>query len=243
MAYVKTTWVAGVTPLSAANLNHLEEQYDDADAELSTHEVLNTGVHGIGGSTFATAATLATHAALTATHGVGGTIADVAQIAATKLDDFATPDDNTDLDSSTTEHGLLRKLDNVATNFLNGQGGWAVPPGQAALTIAETEAFASAAAPTSWTDLDLSAIVGSNVALVMLKVSQSSTASCTMAFRKNGDTEEHFPGADLNMGAGAADVKQSAFAIIMVITDSSGIIEWRAQSGATSTVDVIAYVK
>lgn len=46
-----------------------------------------------------------------------------------KLDDFATPDDNTDLDSSTSEHGLLKKLDNVATNFLNGQGAWSEPVG------------------------------------------------------------------------------------------------------------------
>lgn len=48
---------------------------------------------------------------------------------AIKLDDLATPDDNTDLNASTTRHGLLRKLDNVATNFLNGQGGWTVPAG------------------------------------------------------------------------------------------------------------------
>ena len=33
MAYVKTTWVAGVTILSAVNMNHLEEQYDDAIAD------------------------------------------------------------------------------------------------------------------------------------------------------------------------------------------------------------------
>lgn len=41
-----------------------------------------------------------------------------------KLDDWATPDDNTDLNASTTRHGLLRKLDNTATNFLDGTGAW-----------------------------------------------------------------------------------------------------------------------
>lgn len=46
-----------------------------------------------------------------------------------KLDDLATPDDVVDLNSSTTEHGLLKKLDNTATNFMNGQGNWAVPAG------------------------------------------------------------------------------------------------------------------
>lgn len=46
---------------------------------------------------------------------------------AIKLDDLAAPDDNTDLNASTTVHGLLRKLSNVATEFLNGQGAWTTP--------------------------------------------------------------------------------------------------------------------
>lgn len=48
---------------------------------------------------------------------------------AVKLDDLAAPDDNTDLNASTTKHGLLRKLDNDATHYLDGQGGWTVPAG------------------------------------------------------------------------------------------------------------------
>lgn len=53
-----------------------------------------------------------------------------------KLDDLAAPDDNTDLNSSTSKHGLLPKLDNIATNFLNGQGSWAAPAGGGGATIA-----------------------------------------------------------------------------------------------------------
>lgn len=41
-----------------------------------------------------------------------------------KLDDFGSPDDNTDLNASTSAHGLCPKLDNDVTHFLNGQGGW-----------------------------------------------------------------------------------------------------------------------
>lgn len=44
-----------------------------------------------------------------------------------KLDDFGTPDDNTDLNATTGHHGLLPKLSGVATQFLNGNGGWTVP--------------------------------------------------------------------------------------------------------------------
>lgn len=46
-----------------------------------------------------------------------------------KLDDLAAPDDNTDLNASASAHGLLPKLSNVATEFLNGQGSWATPAG------------------------------------------------------------------------------------------------------------------
>jgi hypothetical protein len=46
-----------------------------------------------------------------------------------KLDDLAAPDDNTDLNASTAKHGLLRKLDNNAAHFLDGQGNWSTPGG------------------------------------------------------------------------------------------------------------------
>jgi len=48
---------------------------------------------------------------------------------ARKLDDLAAPDDNTDLNATDGRHGLLPKLSWVATQFLNGQGGWTVPAG------------------------------------------------------------------------------------------------------------------
>ncbi len=54
---------------------------------------------------------------------------DAAAIAAAKtvkLDDFATPDDNTDLDFDTTRHGLTPKGTNVG-NFLKDDGSWADP--------------------------------------------------------------------------------------------------------------------
>ncbi len=45
-----------------------------------------------------------------------------------KLDDLIVSDDNTDLNASTSKHGLLKKLSNVATEYLNGQGNWSTPP-------------------------------------------------------------------------------------------------------------------
>jgi hypothetical protein len=48
-------------------------------------------------------------------------------ITATKLDDLAAPDDNTDLNATAAAHGLLPKLSNVVTEFLNGTGVFSVP--------------------------------------------------------------------------------------------------------------------
>jgi hypothetical protein len=46
-----------------------------------------------------------------------------------KLDDFGTPDDNTDLDVSIAQHGLCPKLPNDATKYLDGEGNYTVPAG------------------------------------------------------------------------------------------------------------------
>ena len=64
--------------------------------------------------------------------GLSGLLADDqhvldAEVKLIKLDDFAVPDDNTDLNASTAKHGLLKKLSNVVTQFLNGQGSWSTP--------------------------------------------------------------------------------------------------------------------
>lgn len=45
-----------------------------------------------------------------------------------KLDDLAAPDDNTDLNATTGQHGLLPKLGGGTTNFLRADGTWATPP-------------------------------------------------------------------------------------------------------------------
>lgn len=50
-------------------------------------------------------------------------------IAGTKLDDLLTPDDNTDLNASTSAHGLLPKLSGNTAHYLRGDGAFATPPG------------------------------------------------------------------------------------------------------------------
>ncbi|MDD5367453.1 MAG: hypothetical protein PHQ40_00345 [Anaerolineaceae bacterium] len=45
---------------------------------------------------------------------------------ATKLDDLAAPDDNTDLNASTVKHGLMQRYPGGTTTFLRADGAWVV---------------------------------------------------------------------------------------------------------------------
>ena len=49
-----------------------------------------------------------------------------------KLDDLEPPDDNTDLNASTSKHGLLPKLGGGTVNYFRADGTWNAPPGGAA---------------------------------------------------------------------------------------------------------------
>jgi hypothetical protein len=68
--------------------------------DVSAHDVATTGVHGVG----------------------AGTIAKTADITATKLDDLATPDANTDLNANTTNHGLLLQATAPGAGLMNFVG-------------------------------------------------------------------------------------------------------------------------
>lgn len=70
---------------------------------------------------------------------------------AIKLDDFAAPDDNTDLDATTGAHGLLPKLGGGTTNFLRADGTWAAPAGGGGGFTAYEEEFTAAAGANEFT--------------------------------------------------------------------------------------------
>jgi hypothetical protein len=78
-------------------------------------EVSVAGLSGL----LADAQTPAVHAA---SHKTGGGDA-------IKLDELAAPTDVTDLNATAAAHGLLRKLTNVSTEFLNGAGAFSTPAG------------------------------------------------------------------------------------------------------------------
>jgi len=80
----------------------------------------------------------------------------------------------------------------------------------------------SGVGPGTHTDLDLSSVVGSRKALVILRITKDATAgNDNYNFRTNGQTGN----APAN-GIGWITLGASAMGYVEVITDSSGIIEW-----------------
>ncbi len=91
---------------------------------ITAHEADMTNVHGIA-DTSALALTTnhpsnATFNDHSARHESGGGDA-------IKIDDLSAPDDNTDLNATTSAHGLLPKLGGGSTNFLRADGTWSAP--------------------------------------------------------------------------------------------------------------------
>lgn len=76
---------------------------------------------------------------------------------AIKLDDLAAPDDNTDLNASSSAHGLLRKLSGSASDVLKGDGSWgSVSAGWTTITKTTTESRQSDTALTNDSTLQFS---------------------------------------------------------------------------------------
>jgi len=75
---------------------------------------------------------------------------------AIKLDDLESPDDNTDLNVSTSKHGLCPKAPNDTTKFLRGDGAWGVPAGGGSEYLFRDQ-FADASIHESWITHNLNA--------------------------------------------------------------------------------------
>lgn len=152
-----------------------------------------------------------------------------------------TADGDIAIRSSGAPAALHKGSDGEILTLVSGLPAWAAA--LAVLTVAETEVF-DGTSPTSWTDLDLSSVVGANVALVMLKVLSTGEGE-VKAFRKNGDTDESYSGGGsdyVSWGVSTVDTK-TIYTNVIVVTDAAGKIEWRTQTAETLTLDVIAFIK
>ena len=100
----------------------------------------------------------------------------------------------------------------------------------------------SGTAPTSWTDRDLSSVVGSRRALVLLRVHNGGSSATNYRFRPNG--AGWLPGydADASPTIFSTRVLGGGDGFVWVMTDASGIIEWDADQASSTTLYVEAYI-
>ena len=99
--------------------------------------------------------------------------------------------------------------------------------------------------PLTWTDLDLSGVVGSNSAWVILSIHANSDINA-VAVRKNGDTTEYYnAAADASaQGMALAHHASTNAVVLSSLTDNAGVIEWISETAvANATVTVISYIK
>lgn len=104
-----------------------------------------------------------------------------------------------------------------------------------------TEVF-DATSSTSYTDLDLSSYVGSNAALVYLKVKQTGTTVYNVYMRTNGDTDSASESTIDPYGCNSGRVRQDEFVNLVLVTDSNGIIEWRTSTAAATVITLVGYI-
>lgn len=93
--------------------------------------------------------------------------------------------DNTTANSSTGAHGFLKKLDNNASNYMNGQGGWTVPAGSIIIS-AGTQTIAGAAAQTLTLTLPRALAVG-EMLMFWASLKNAIAGTTVISFIVNGD--------------------------------------------------------
>lgn len=82
-----------------------------------------------------------------------------------KLDDLATPDDNTDLNASVSRHGLLLKLTGSTSTYLRADGTWASVTASVAWTTVETNVGTTPKSSGKFTITDAGISTSSKVAI------------------------------------------------------------------------------
>lgn len=110
--------------------------------------------------------------------------------------------------------------------------------------VVDSQAY-NAAAPTVFTNLDLSSFVGAILSFVCLKITNNGGADGEYVFITNGEIDPHtIPDAPTNYGGGVAGTTIAAgdIAYIIVLTDVSGIIEWKCSVANSTEIIVKSFV-
>ena len=97
-------------------------------------------------------------------------------------------------------------------------------------------------APTSWTDLDLSSVVGSRQAMVFLAIQNNGAGDTNYRFRPNGSSREQTYAVDNYPCACAARINDGKWGYAWAFTHTDGKLEWDADLNRSTKVYVMSFV-
>lgn len=104
--------------------------------------------------------------------------------------------------------------------------------------------YDNADAPTSWTDLDLSAVVGARHVLAALKLkNRDASYKLIYLFRRNGETEDVADAYGLAGMNNTVDLAAGKIVHFVLETDENGIIEWKTSQAEKADIWVLGYIR
>jgi len=104
--------------------------------------------------------------------------------------------------------------------------------------------YDNADAPTSWTDLNLSAVVGKNRALVCVKIKNRCYVGYeTYYVRIKGETEEVARGSSYGGMNNLVSTIHGNIAHFVIETDANGFLEWKGSGVSETDIWVIGYIR
>jgi len=142
---------------------------------------------------------------------------------------------------NTVQNAYIDSLHNAQQTTLTALANSALNAG-----FVETEVYSGVPPTTTWTDLDLSDVVGTKRSLVLVKY----TGTVTITIRPNGETQNWVDGwsSNVNSTSMISTDGDGNLGYGLILTGNDGIIEWKSTSDwcstttCTATLSVVFYL-
>lgn len=148
------------------------------------------------------------------------------------------------VNASTTQKGIVEEATAAEVAARTAAGGTGarlfINPSTPITQFSTTQVFTGTSPNSTYTDLDLSAVVGAVQRMVYLKVVSSVGTGMRFAFKPKGDTSTYsatMSGA--NTGTLSSTAGDAVF--FLVKTDTAGVVQWTAGTAQDCTITVQAY--
>lgn len=150
------------------------------------------------------------------------------------------------VNASTTNKGIVEEATQAEVDAGTAAGATGarlfVNPSTTTTKFSTTQVFSGSAPNNTFTDLDLSSVVGAKQRVVILKVTCSTAGGQIYTFKRNGDAGTYPYTSAGSFNQTNAGLQNGESAYVMVTTDTAGVVEWTAYAATpTTTINVEAY--